>query len=316
MIDYSSEFQQLAKAYELSGGDPANLTASDAAILLVSGNRVLLEHGIPGVIIKSQPIENGVKTKITVKKGVKLKSPIHLCFGVLPADGIQNIRAEFIIEDQASANFLAHCSFPNAAQVQHIMHGKVKIGKNAHAEYDETHYHGPDGGVDVLPVMKVFVEKGGSFVSTFKLIQGAAGKVDLEYKAYVEENGSVEMNTKLFGKKNDRIKVRESIYLDGQNAHGLAKSRIVVSEKAQAKVLGEVTGNGPHSRGHVDCMEIIRGQQAKAEAIPKLLVVDETAKLTHEAAIGSVDKKQVETLMSRGLTADEAANVIVMGLLK
>lgn len=46
------------------------------------------------------------------------------------------------------------------------------------------------------------------------------------------------------------------------------------------------------------------------------MVVDETAKLTHEAAIGSLDKRQVETLMSRSLTADQAADVIVIGLFK
>lgn len=32
MTDYSSELQQLAKAYEQSGGDPANLQTSDSAI--------------------------------------------------------------------------------------------------------------------------------------------------------------------------------------------------------------------------------------------------------------------------------------------
>jgi Fe-S cluster assembly scaffold protein SufB len=38
--------------------------------------------------------------------------------------------------------------------------------------------------------------------------------------------------------------------------------------------------------------------------------------LTHEAAIGSVDKKQVETLMARGLTEDEAVDVVVRGMLR
>jgi Fe-S cluster assembly scaffold protein SufB len=45
-------------------------------------------------------------------------------------------------------------------------------------------------------------------------------------------------------------------------------------------------------------------------------VNDDRAKLTHEAAIGSVDKKQVETLMARGLTEDEAVDVVVRGMLR
>ncbi len=50
--------------------------------------------------------------------------------------------------------------------------------------------------------------------------------------------------------------------------------------------------------------------------MPKLKVVDERAKLTHEAVIGSVDKRQIETLMARGLREDEAVDVVVRGMLR
>jgi len=50
--------------------------------------------------------------------------------------------------------------------------------------------------------------------------------------------------------------------------------------------------------------------------VPVVLVTERTAKVTHEAAIGSVDHKQVETLMARGLSEDEAVDVVVEGLLR
>jgi hypothetical protein len=37
--------------------------------------------------------------------------------------------------------------------------------------------------------------------------------------------------------------------------------------------------------------------------------------VTHEAAIGSVDSKQLQTLMSRGLTEEKAVDLIIQGLL-
>lgn len=46
------------------------------------------------------------------------------------------------------------------------------------------------------------------------------------------------------------------------------------------------------------------------------MVVDERAKLTHEAAIGSIDRKELETLMARGLTEEEAVETVVRGLLR
>jgi Fe-S cluster assembly scaffold protein SufB len=40
------------------------------------------------------------------------------------------------------------------------------------------------------------------------------------------------------------------------------------------------------------------------------------AKITHEAAIGGVDQQQLETLMARGLTPEQAVYMIVKGLLR
>ena len=96
----------------------------------------------------------------------------------------------------------------------------------------------------------------------------------------------------------------------------MAKSRIVLSDRAKAEVRGETYGNAPHSRGHIDCMELINGGEAVATAIPIVSVTDGTAKVTHEAAIGSVDRRQVETLMARGLDEDSAVDVIVKGILR
>jgi Fe-S cluster assembly scaffold protein SufB len=44
-------------------------------------------------------------------------------------------------------------------------------------------------------------------------------------------------------------------------------------------------------------------------------VNNSSAHVTHEAAIGSVDSKQLETLMSRGLSEDDATDLIIEGLL-
>lgn len=65
----------------------------------------------------------------------------------------------------------------------------------------------------------------------------------------------------------------------------------------------------------MDCAEIIQGN-VQAKAIPIVNVTNEFAKVTHEAAIGRIDKKQVETLMSRGLEEEEAIDIVVSGMLK
>ena len=316
MVDYAQEFELLAQAYEQSGGNPQDLQTQQQGLLVVSGNHILGKQDLPGLSIEGGSLPDGAHATIIVKAHAHLAQPVHLCFGVLPVEGVQRIVADFILEEDARATFVAHCMFPNAVKVQHIMTGTVKIGPQAWMEYRETHYHGELGGVEVLPTITADIGRDGVYISTFKLIDGAAGKVRLDYDATVQDRGVVEMYAKIYGKHADDITVRESICLNGSKARGLAKSRIVLSESAQAEVLGEVIGNGSYSRGHVDCMEIMQGKQARASAVPRLQVTNDTAKLTHEAAIGSVDKRQVETLMARGLSEEAAIDVIVKGILK
>jgi Fe-S cluster assembly scaffold protein SufB len=316
MPDYSQEFAAIAQAYEASGGDASQLFDSQFAGLVVSHNRILFSNSIPGVRIEGAETPTGARAKITVEPGTIVKNPVHLCFGVIPKEGLQEIISEFEIGERAKVTFLAHCSFPNAVKVKHVMDAKIHVGRHAEMTYSETHYHGEDGGVEVLPVARVIVEEGGIFKNQFKLIKGAAGEVRLQYEADLKENSVGELDARIYGKKHDKVVVKESLYLNGVNARGLAKSRIVVSDHCESEVIGEAVGNAANARGHLDCVEIIKGKDARASAVPRLLVLNDRAKLTHEAAIGSVDKKQVETLMAHGLTEDQAVDVVVKGMLR
>jgi len=142
-------------------------------------------------------------------------------------------------------------------------------GRRAEISYSETHYHGKEGGVEVLPVAKVVVEEGGLFKNQFKLIQGTAGDVRLDYEVDLKKDAVGELDARIYGKKQDKILVKESLFFNGENARGLAKSRIVASDRCVSEVVGEALGNGPEARGHVDCVEIIKGREARASAMPR-----------------------------------------------
>lgn len=316
MFDYSTEFEGIVNAYEQSGGDASVFSDKEFASLVVSGNKILASNSIAGVKIEGEETETGARARVIVEPGIQIASPVHLCFGVISKEGLQEIFSEFEIGEGANVSFIAHCSFPNSLRVRHLMEAKVYVGQGAKMTYSETHFHGQEGGTVVIPRTEVKVAAGGLFRNQFRLVTGSVGRLDLDLTAELGEKAVCDLEAKVYGKKEDKIRLKESIYLNGAWSRGLVKSRIVVSERAQSEVLGEVIGNGPHTRGHVDCLEIVQGNEAQAKAVPLLQVVDETAKLTHEAAIGSVDKKQVQTLMARGLTETEAVETVVRGLLR
>ncbi len=315
-IDYSKEFELLVEAYEKSGGTPEVLKSDKYASLAIHGNHVLGKNEVRGLRVETVETEHGVRVRVRVEPGVRIQNPVHLCFGLVPEEGLQEIISDFEIGENAEVGFIAHCSFPNALRIKHVMDSTIRLRRGAKMIYSETHFHGDEGGIEVFPKTRAFLEEGAVFENEFKLVKGAVGRLAIDFAATVGEKAVCEVYAKVYGKGEDNIVVSESLHLVGARAKGLAKSRIAVTDRARSEVVGEIVGDASYSRGHVDCVEVIRGRDAEVSAVPRLLVRDDTAKLTHEAAIGSVDKKQVETLMARGLTEDEAVDVIVSGMLR
>jgi Fe-S cluster assembly scaffold protein SufB len=318
MVRYSveKEYEGMIDAYQKAGGDKRALQSQDTAKLVVHENRVLANDGIKGLKIDTVETDSGVRVNFTVGKGAKIARPVHLCFGLLPREGLQEIIMKVDAQDNSEVSVVAHCIFPNAVKVIHKMDADINIGVNAKFDYKETHYHGEDGGIEVIPKARVNVGKGGVWQSTFALSRGLVGRLDYDFEVFCQEKAVAELVVKAYGRGSDDIKILEKIHLDGKGARGMAKSRLVLSDKARAEVRGETYGNAPYARGHVDCMELVNGTEAVAVAIPMVSVTYDTAKVTHEAAIGSIDRKQVETLMARGLDEDEAVDVIVRGILR
>ena len=146
-----SELDVLMKAYGEAGGDKAILEDKDIAHLVASGHKLLSMKSVEGLEVDARETLTGVSAKVTVKEGTKIKNPVHLCFGILHKRGTQKIKMDVRLEKNASAHFIAHCIFPKAEKVRHIMDAVVEIGECAEMRYSETHYHGPYGGIEVVP---------------------------------------------------------------------------------------------------------------------------------------------------------------------
>jgi Fe-S cluster assembly scaffold protein SufB len=249
-----------------------------------------------------------------VHEGVKLTNPVHLCFGMLPTDGLQHIVMRVDIEADSFASVQAHCTFPNAIDITHRMDAVVKIAPGATYEYFERHLHGAEGGVLVVPKTLVQIGEGARFRTEFELIKGQAGVIDFDYDAECGSHSILEMVTRIIARGHDTVTIRESGRLSGEAARAVLNSYLALRDEAHAEVYNTLIASAPYARGHVDCKEIVQGH-AQAKAVPVVEVNHPLAHITHEAAIGSVDSKQLQTLMSRGLNEDEATDLIIEGLL-
>ncbi len=280
----------------------------------IHGNKVLNTSLVDGLKVESQETERGVDVDIHVEAGTVIEKPVYFCFGMLE-NGLQHIRMNVHFGTHAKAHFISHCTFSNATEVEHLMDANIHLEPYAEYTYFERHIHSMEKGIKVVPKAKVNLEEGSHFSTEFELIKGRVGLIDIDYEAECGPHSVLELLSRISGREDDVIKIREAGHLSGEHSRGVLTSNIAVRNHSRAEIFNELTATAAGAAGHVDCNEIVQ-DEASAKAIPIVDVRHPKAHVTHEAAIGSVDSKQLQTLMSRGLSEDEAVEMIIQGLLR
>lgn len=309
------ELKILTDTFQSLGGDPNVFQDRHIAHMAASGHRLISQRDIPGVTIDAQETGDGITNTIIIEKGKHIELPIHLCLGITEKTGIQRIQTRLVIEEGASASFLAHCLFPFVESGEHRMDATLEIKDGAHVRYNESHYQGTLGGMVVVPQAIVSVGPDAQYFSDFSLVKGRVGQLHIDYVVQVEASAVAELTSKVFGRGSDIIHIKEKIVLSGEHARGLIKTRVALEHDAQGEMTGIMEAHAKGARGHVDCREIIK-DRAVGRAVPIVQVTHPEAKVTHEASIGTVDKKELETLMAHGLDPEQATELIVSGMLQ
>jgi len=313
--NYSKEFEKLAEAYEKSGGDSSKLLDKRVASIIISGNKIIGLNSVDGVKIESGTQEKGVWAKIRILKGKKVDMPIHLCTGFIGKEGEQHVNFDFIVEDGASVKFISHCSFPWSTKLTHKMVATVHVGRGASMIYDDEHFHSEAGGITLISDTHAVVDDGGKYKNSFALTKTRIGALKVRVNVDLKKDAVAELYSKVRGKKDDEIDIVEGLGLNGERSHGIAKSTVVATDETHARIINEAFGNAPYSKGHIECNEITKGDKVDVSTLPVLKVTNDLAELTHEASIGRVNSKQLNTLMAKGMSEDEATEFIIKGIL-
>lgn len=310
-----SDLDTLLHALPMVGAERSILDNQEIAHLVAQGHQILSRRAVPGLRLDIEATPDAISGDMVIEAGVTIPHPIHLCFGLTRPTGTQRIAINLHVQEGAQARLLSHCLFPIAQTAQHHMQANITLSPGASLTYTEGHYHGPHGGMQVLPHATIRVGRGARYFSDFSLLSGPVGTLNLDYRVEVAEDGLAELHAKIFAHQRDRLTLNEAVILLGERARSLIKTRVALEDEASADITGITEAHATGARGHVDCMEVVQGQ-ARASAIPIVKVFHPGAKVTHEAAIGSVDKKELETLMARGLSPEQAVELIVSGMLR
>ncbi|OGO07764.1 MAG: hypothetical protein A2Y92_01360 [Chloroflexi bacterium RBG_13_57_8] len=122
-------------------------------------------------------------------------------------------------------------------------------------------------------------------------------------------------NSILVAVKGTNIDVGSRVFLDAKNTRTEIVSRAITTG-GNITARGYIEGNAADVKGHLECRGLILGETGTIYAIPELKGNLAGIDLSHEAAVGKIAEEEVEYLMARGLTKEEATAAIVRGFLR
>ena len=71
-----------------------------------------------------------------------------------------------------------------------------------------------------------------------------------------------------------------------------------------------------NAKAHEECDTLILDDHSYSDTIPDNLVMNDTSYLEHEASVSKLNEEQLFYLESRGLSKEDASQMLVMGFLE
>jgi uncharacterized protein len=249
---------------------------------------------------------------ILVKEGAKIKLPAQSCFLLKAQRSEQLLHNIIILEPGSELHLISGCTAASYATLgKHIAVTEIYVREDATLTYTMVHDWAPE--VEVRPRTGIVVEQGGTYLSNYIALTKVK-HVDTNPLAVVEAGGTARLNSILYAKEGSFFDVGGRIILNGRGANGEILSRVVAA-KSSVISRGLIEGGNVDTKGHMECNGIMLDDQAVISAVPELKATHPDTELSHEAAVGKIAGEQLNYLMTRGLSEDEARALIIRGFL-
>ena len=157
------------------------------------------------------------------------------------------------------------------------------------------------------------VEEGGVIISNY-ISLGPVGSLQMYPTTYLDGRGAVaRYNSVLVAGKGAHLDVGSRVVLNAPETRAEIISRSVTSGGtiiARGDLVGKVAG----IKAHLECKGLILND-GLMKAIPELEGHVPDVEMSHEAAVGRINRDEIEYLMARGLDEESAVSTIVRGFL-
>lgn len=246
----------------------------------------------------------------------KPKYPVQSCLLVAENNISQNVHNIIIVEEGAELQVITGCTLSNnEAEGIHLGISEFYVKKGGKLFF--TMIHNWADNFHVRPRTWAVVEEDGAFVSNYVLLKPVKS-IQAFPVAYLKgDRASAKFNTVVYGLKDSYIDLGSRIILEGKDTRGESVARTIAADESIIYSRGDlIAKTKDYCVAHLDCRGIVFSPRADIYAIPQLVSDGAMkAELSHEASIGPIAEEQVEYLMSRGISREDAISVITSGFL-
>ena len=245
--------------------------------------------------------------------GAKSIYPLQACLYLEEDNLAQDIHNIIIAEEGSELHIITGCATgPHVKSGLHVGVSEFYIKKGAKLTF--TMIHNWAEKVAVRPRSATIVEEGGLFLSNYVCMQ-PVGTLQMYPVTYlVGEGATARYNSILVAAPGSLMDVGSRVFLKANGARAEIISRaITTGGKIIAR--GHIIGEVPGIKAHLECKGLILSDEGIIHAIPELEGHRQEVDLSHEAAVGKIAQEEVEYLMARGLSEEEATATIVRGFL-
>lgn len=253
---------------------------------------------------------------IHIPKGVKVDIPIQAYFRMNARGGGQFEHTLIIVEEGAELHYIEGCSAP-IYDVNSLHAGCVEVYamKNSRVRYSSVENWSKN--TYNLNTKRAIIEED----AIMEWIGGnmGSGKTMLYPCSVLKGNNSKATHLSIaFAGEGQHQDTGAKVYHIGKNTSSRIVSKSISQDggKTTYRGLVKVVSGAKNSKSNIECDSLLLDKNSKTDTIPVMQINEEEVSIGHEASIGKITEEQLFYLMSRGLSEEEAMNLIVAGFIE
>ena len=250
---------------------------------------------------------------IYIPKNTKLDRPLQSYFRINSKDLGQFERTLIIVDDNSSLHYVEGCTAKSYSTSNlHAAVVEIYVGKNSKCRYSTIQNWATN--VYNLVTKRAVVEENG----TMEWIDGNIGsKKTMKYPCCVlkGDNSKGTCITISVATTNQHQDSGARMIHVGKNTESSIISKSIAKCGGKADFRGEIRieKEADNSSSIVKCDTLILDEKSSSDAFPIDTVKNKKSNIEHEATVSKISEEKLFYLMSRGLSEEEAIDLVVLG---